>query len=259
MTPAVRPTKSALDGAKIALPDIGEPLHEIDHPIVAKAQTIPEQHAGGRTERVVSLTDRVWFKARAGDWRAAITDLETHGLPSKLLTKRLSVHDAWWWLGAAGHRQDDSPQKDFYSQLKSQSFTGKKCSTDFMLPTEWDCRRLEAEVALSETLALQMTIRNAARQSLTNGDIRGFSVGSADVRVRVSVLPDGQAYVAVGAVDILDPNFYALIFNSFPGLDASEWLPEPNGAAGLVPAPGEMLYSALLPPDTQARLLESNA
>ncbi|MDF1603517.1 hypothetical protein [Nocardioides sp. YIM 152315] len=58
----VRPTKRSLGDLGAELPDLGVRLEEIDHPIIVSAQTVPEQRDAGGAERVVSLTDRVWFK-----------------------------------------------------------------------------------------------------------------------------------------------------------------------------------------------------
>ena len=39
------------------------------------AQAVPEQRDAGGAERVVALTDRVWFKVKTSDHRAAVTEL----------------------------------------------------------------------------------------------------------------------------------------------------------------------------------------
>lgn len=250
MVEAVRPTRSVLQQLSVSVPDIGSCLSDLAHPLVVKAQSVPLQLQAGQAGRIASLTDRVWLKAKVQDWRAAVGDLRTER--DEVLRERLGRMHAWWWMCAAGHRQDDSPQKDFYSNLKAKATAGGGCDTEFLLPADWDLRRLEAEAALHAKRTIQKLMLTAARASLTTGEVQGISIGQADVRVRVSVLEDGQAYLAIGAVNLMDPTFYALAFTAFPGLSADDWLPEPEGAAGLDPAAGEILYSALLPPETQA-------
>lgn len=60
----VRPTKRCLGDLGVELPDLGVRLEEIDQPVIASAQAVPEQRDAGGAERVVALTDRVWFKGQ---------------------------------------------------------------------------------------------------------------------------------------------------------------------------------------------------
>lgn len=69
----VRPTKRCLADLDIDPPDLGTPLGEIDNPIITSAQALPEQRDAGGVERIISLTDRVWFKVKTTDRRAAAT------------------------------------------------------------------------------------------------------------------------------------------------------------------------------------------
>lgn len=252
---AVRPTKAALAEAGIQIPDLGIELSDLEHPIVVKAQGVPLAARVGSAKRAVSLTDRVWFKAKVNDWRGLVAD--TSGETAMPWYERLAQLGEWWWIGTIGQRQGDSPQKDFWAVTKARAFAGGKntCSTDFMLPVDWDIRRLEAESALLATRSIQRSIRKAAAESMRTNSIMGITIGTADVRVRVRMLEDGQVYIAVGATGIADPKFFALMFTSFVGLGAGDWLPEPGGAAGLECVPGEILYSAMMSQEAQANLL----
>jgi hypothetical protein len=77
----VRPTKRCLGDLGAEAPDLGVPLEEIDHPIVVDAQSVPEQRDAGGAERIVALTDRVWFKVKTSEHRAAVTELRGEELP----------------------------------------------------------------------------------------------------------------------------------------------------------------------------------
>lgn len=77
----VCPTKRCLGDLGVDLPDLGVRLEEIDHPVIASAQAVPEQRDAGGAERVVALTDRVWFKVKTSDHRAAVTELRGADLP----------------------------------------------------------------------------------------------------------------------------------------------------------------------------------
>lgn len=69
----VRPTKRCLGDLGVELPDLGVRLEESDQPVIVNAQAVPEQRDAGGAERVVALTDRVWFKVKTSDYRAAVT------------------------------------------------------------------------------------------------------------------------------------------------------------------------------------------
>ena len=247
----VRPTRRCLADLDLPIPNLGVRLSDLDHPIVVKSQQLPAEVASGSAERVRSLTDRVWFKIKTGQWRGAASDL------------RDEVHEdalnlgARWWLGAAGARQADSPQHDFYALLTETAHRGgpHSCSTDYLLPSDWDMKRLAGEAAVNAQSVLERLVRTAASESLLNSDIREFVFGDRDVRVRIRVLDDGQAYVAIGATGSLDVTFFVALVSAIPGVPPGDWLPEPDGGLGLQPAPGEVLWSAMLSAEAQTELL----
>lgn len=253
----VRPTRSALVELEIELPDLGLRLSDIEHPLVLKAQGVPAQVEVRAANRIQSLTDRAWYKVKTQEWRGAAGSVAGH--VSESVTRLLTDLDQWWWLVAAGKRQSDSPQHDFYPLLAAKAYAkGKKtCRTDFMLPGQWDVDRLEAESATVARLVVQSMVRQAAAESLKSSVILGFDIGEANVRVRVSMLGDGQVYLAVGATGIADASFFSLLFSSFPGVATGDWLPEPEGNLNIPPASGEILWSTLMTPEAQTLLLAS--
>jgi hypothetical protein len=59
----------------LPIPNLGVRLSDLNHPLVVKSQQVPDEVASGSAERVRSLTDRVWFKIKTGQWRGAASDL----------------------------------------------------------------------------------------------------------------------------------------------------------------------------------------
>ncbi len=95
----VRPTKRCLGDLSVALPDLGTPLDEVNHSAIAIAQAVPEQRDAGGAQRILALSDRVWFKVKTGDQRAVVTELTDR-------ERAIDLPDGVgaWWIGAAGHR-----------------------------------------------------------------------------------------------------------------------------------------------------------
>ncbi|MHA6670221.1 hypothetical protein ACX3O0_15275 [Homoserinimonas sp. A447] len=251
MPDAVRPTKRCLTDLSAPIPDLSVRLSEVDHALVSKAQQLPNEIHSGGGDRVRALTDRIWFKVKTGPWRGAGSDLSDE-LPQEAL--KLGQR---WWLGAGGARQADSSQRDFYAQLSVAAHRDgpHSCSTEFLLPTKWDIQRLVAEATFSALSLMEGLVRKAAVESLLNSDIRSFVFGDRDVRVRIKVQNDGQAYVAIGATGSLDVTFFVALVSAIPGVPPGDWLPEPEGGLGIEPAPGEVVWSAMLAADAQAQLL----
>jgi hypothetical protein len=250
MTDAVRPTQACLDALGIPLPDLGTRLSDSDHLLVRKAQAIPAAIATREAERIVALTDRVWLKVKASRWRGAVGDVSAE-LPASVW----QFHQSWW-LCAAGIRRGDSGD-DFYASLAKSAHAGgpHSCETGFLLPREWDTKRLMAEAGVNAERTIRGLVVQAARESLLNSDMRVLVVGDRDVRVRVAIHEDGEAYVAVGATGTLDHTFMVTLLSAIPGLLADDWLPEPDGNLQIEVAPGEVVWSALLPAETQQQLM----
>ncbi|OJX73386.1 MAG: hypothetical protein BGO91_16510 [Leifsonia sp. 71-9] len=252
----VRPTKRALNEMDVPPPTLDIPLSELEHPLVVRAQSLPMLASDNAAERIRSLTDRVWFKVKTGSWRGAVGDVRA-GVDEHTRAL-LDADDAWWWLTAAGPRQNDSPQRDFYARLDVEAHASgpNSCSSDFLLPARWDLRRLEAELALALSTAIPPVVRRAAAMSMRHGEVHGFTAGPTDVRVRIRMLDDGQVYLAIGSTGVTDPKLFALLLSAFDGLTADDWLPEPGPNLNLDPAPGEILWSTMLSPVAQKSLLD---
>jgi hypothetical protein len=108
---SVRPTKRCLDDLGLSFPSLNESLSGLSHPLLKKAQLIPEEVEAGGVERVRALTDRIWLKCKVNVYRGAVTRLTPAEAESRALPSQTA-----WWIGAAGERKDDS-RSDFYAQL----------------------------------------------------------------------------------------------------------------------------------------------
>jgi hypothetical protein len=219
----VRPTKTCLsDDLGLPLPDIATILDFLDHELLQKAQRLPNEVEAGGSERVAALDDRVWLKVKTDSWRGA---------------------------GAAGHRRGDSAAKALTSNV----------STTHLLPTEWDRDRLSAELALQAHYATRRLIPRMAAQSMRTMKVVGFDFHDHEVRVFIRAT-HGEAYIAIAAAGIADPGAFAMLLRAIPGIQADDWMPEPNGHPQLclTPRPGEILWSAVIPPEAAGRLLDDS-
>lgn len=240
---SVRPTKAALLKLGIELPNLGVSLSSIGHPLVAKAQSVPEKVQSGGAVRILSLKDRLWYQAKVNDLRGIVASFECPFPEMEL--------PASWWLGGAGNRKQDSAQDDFYENLQNDPAS--------RTPTTWDWRRWDAESAEAARVGVQRTVRTVARTSLRSGQPESFIFAQrSEVRVRIRIKDHEDAYLAISAHGIPDKETFALILSSFREVDANDWLPEPGGAVGIDPEPGEIVFSTLLSVKAQKSLLNED-
>ncbi|WP_369045141.1 hypothetical protein [Sinomonas sp. P10A9] len=236
---AVRPTFRVLVDLGIAVPQLDVALPSVDHPLVEKAQTVPAQCSADPPEKIRAIEDAHWYKVKAGQYRGGVTELAT--TPDEM--------PARWWLGLAGLRQADSPQRNFYDNLPADSVS--------RFPVDKDWRRFEAELALAAVDASRRTVRKAAYISLTQGAVACFKLGtSMEVRARIRAEENGDAYLSLGGCGIYDPMHFALILGAFPGISSDDWMFEPSEVLGLELEPGEIMYSTIFPPELQHALFE---
>lgn len=249
----VRPTRRSLNDLAIKLPDIGLPLEELDNPIVASAQSVPEQRDAGGAQRVLSLTDRVWFKVKTSDQRAVVTELRSTDRPMGL-----PFGVGCWWIGAAGRRQADSPRKDFYESIKRECTHGKTVSTDGLLPVERDWKRLTVEQAYAWRREMKRLVLHLIAESLRTGHL--MVAEFQDHRIKALVRADNghEGYLAIFAEGIPDPEMFALLLDCVPGVAPTDWQPEPSEVAEMTPSPGEIIWSTLLPPEVASQILDAS-
>lgn len=249
----VRPTKRCLDDLGLTFPDLAKPVPELDHPLIQHAQGIPATVAAGGAEPVRSLSDRLWFKCKTSDLRGIVTRLtpaecQAHDLPREVP----------WWIGAARVRRADSAG-DFYKLIEAEAIregkgTGRP-ATDHLLPQEVDRERLEAETAALLVQGLRNLVLALIVKSLQDGRPYMAELSRHRVTAVVRASDASEAYLAVSAEGFFDPRVIAIILDAVPGIDKDDWLPEPGGAVGIDPTPGQIIWSTIISPAVQADIL----
>lgn len=248
----VRPTlRCVLEDLQLPLPTADELLENLQHELISKAQMLPEFDAAGSAERIASVQDHIWLKVKTGSWRGAV-----------LPPARDDTAAPLWWLGAAGHRQADSDQRDFYARFAADcerrgSALGRRCDSDAYLPTTKDAQRLDVERALAGIRASRSMVRSLARESLQSGHARTATLNGWDITVliRTDGTRHAAAYIVICTSGVADPKTYAALLSAVPGVAAEDWMPEPTEVLGITAGSGQVVYSALISAEAQALLL----
>lgn len=230
------------------------PLWRIGHPLVVHMQRVPGEVRSGGSEPVRALSDRIWWKVKTSGLRGVVTELAA----GELSELKVHARDAWWG-GAAGVRKEDSAG-DFYRQIESEARrqgrgTGKP-GTRHLLPRQVDVDRLAAENADRAVEALREVVTGLVARSLLDGKPYAAALGGHVVTALVRADEGGEAYLAIAADGFVHPQMIGLILGAVPGIPSSEWQPEPGGVAGIDPREGQIIWSTLIPPGAQARILE---
>ncbi len=259
MTEGVRPTKRVLDALDVGFPPLTSPLEDLAHPLVLHAQMVPEQVAAGGAERIRSLQDRVWFKVKTEAYRGAVGEVDSDDRDAPVPTD-LTGCGTSWWLGAAGRRQSDSPQRDFYASLSDECVRrgkelGQSVSTRHLLPRPVDFKRWEAERVTLATTALQQVVREIVARAAQTGKWAVAEADRHELRARVHVA-DGETYLVISTEGYLDPKVIAVILAAVPGVPADDWQAEPGKVSGVEPGPAQIVFSTLLPESTLVQVLD---
>lgn len=196
----------------------------------------------------------MWFKVKTGDRRAVVTELRggevPDGLPPGIGT---------WWIGAAGRRRADSPQRDFYESIQRECTSGRTVSTVCLLPAEWDWKRLRAEQAIAWRRKMKRIVIRLISMSLTSGNMAVAEFRSHRVKALIRADNGHEAYLSIMAEGVPDPEMFALMLDCVPGVSPDDWQPEPTPLAAMEPSPGEIAWSTLLPSDVASAILELDA
>ena len=217
-------------------------------------QKTPDEVRANGAEPIRSLSDRLWWKCKTSDLRAIVTKLT----PAELAD--LGVPElAAWWGGAAGVRRDDSAS-DFYRQLQAEARrygrgTGKP-STGHLLPQQVDADRLEAETAALAVEATRTIVLGLIARSLMDGKAYAAILSGHIITALVRAEKGGEAYLAIAAEGFVQPRMIALILSAVPGISESDWQAEPGGVSDIKPKEGQIIWSTMIPPYIQARILE---
>ncbi|REJ05123.1 hypothetical protein DY023_11125 [Microbacterium bovistercoris] len=249
---SVRPTKRSLDDLGLGFPPLDTPLHEIKHELIAKAQRLPDEHASGGAERILAISDRLWFKVKVGESRGAGGQIEAGDcdVPQR------------WWLVAGGLRRADSKEQDFYARLEVEcrragAGTSASVNSDHLLPQDIDKRRFEAEQAALGVIALQRAVREGISRSANSGHPVEGVAGRQRLIIWVKS-GDADTYLAISAEGFFDPKELAIILDAVPGMTADDWAIEPSEVLGIKPDVGQLVYSAMIPPESLAEVLAAD-
>ena len=159
-----------------------------------------------------------------------------------------SLSDRLWW------------KCDFYRQLQAEALrhgrgTGKP-STSHLLPQQVDADRLTAETAALAVEATRTMILGLVARSLIDGKAYAAFLSGHIITALVRAKDGGEAYLAIAAEGFIQPRMIALILSAVPGIGESDWQAEPGGVSDIEPKEGQIIWSTMIPPDIQARILE---
>jgi hypothetical protein len=147
---------------------------------------------------VQSLNDRVRFKCKTSIYRAAVTRLDSADTTKPQL---LEVGEAWWWIGAAGERRDDSAS-DFHKQIEAEATRAGKghgeVSSTHLLPKGVDLESLEAEIATAAVVSTRRVDCELIANSLKDGEWWSATLTGHEIKAGVRT-KDGEAYLAIFA------------------------------------------------------------
>lgn len=251
---SVRPTKRCLDDLGLSFPTLNESLSGLDHPLVKRAQLVPEEAEAGGVERLRALTDRIWFKCKTTVYRGAVTRLTTSESRDRDLPP-----EAAWWIGAAGERRGDS-RSDFYSELEREATRAGKgrrgVSSVHLLPQQIDCERFVAEAYLQAVQAIYNIVMELIAKSLHDGRTYAAELRKHRVAAMVRAADGSEAYLAISAEGFPHADLIAVILDAVPGINRDDWQAEPGGVAGITPRHGQIIWSTIIPPEVQADILE---
>lgn len=256
----VRPTQRVLNALGFDFPKLAQPLNELDHPIIVKAQELPRALSAGSAERIKFATDRHLFKVKLTNWRGAAGIVNAPEWAGKVteVVPELGL----WWLMAAGVRKSDTQSQDFYDVLESEAKRAAKgknqsIDTSFLLPALVDYKRLDAENAVRVVENLKKVVQEVICRSAQTGEQWTHDLADHKISAEVKIA-DGETYLAITAVGFVDPNILAIILASVPGVAAQDWGAEPGEVLGITPQRNQMVFSTILPAEVLAQLLEQH-
>lgn len=247
-----RPTLRALrEDLNLAAGPVDEPLDEIDHPLLTKAnERFAEPDAP--QERIVAIDDQILFKIKIQRWRGAVWTDSPNA-------------DVRVWLVAAGRREDGSTT-DFYAALATAGALARSrynathtpalstsTYTAHLLPDEKDRARYRAEGAARYERLLAATVRALVRASLLDGHEHSATLGGAAVGIQIRASREHETYVAVRIVGSVPDAITITVLDLVPGCDLDGWdrsTPCLNGRSSPQSKHGPTLWTPPKPPSS---------
>lgn len=249
MDTTVRPTKRALNDMGVTFPPLNERLHGLKHPLIEKAQSVPEMLDGGSAERVLFVTDRVLYKVKVREYRG-------------VAGRYRDIKENPWWLVACGERRRDSRRQDFYESLKiecQRAAKGKKQAVDssHLSPTDIDLKRLKAEITTLAIENIKAIVREAICRSAQTSVVWKRTIGEHGIAAFVKSR-DGETYLSIISDGFVAPDVIAVILSSVPGIPPEDWMPDALELPDFTPRRDQVVFSAIIPAEVLAQLLEEH-
>lgn len=100
-----------------------------------------------------------------------------------------------------------------------------------------------------------MVIRLVA-MSLKSGHLAIAEFRNHRIKVLVRAENGHEAYLAIIAEGVPDPQMFALLLDCVPGVSPDDWQPEPSPLAEMNPGSGEIIWSTLFPTQVANAILD---
>jgi hypothetical protein len=118
-----------------------------------------------------------------------------------------------------------------------------------------DTDRLNAETAALAIGATRSMVLSLVAGSLLDGKTHTAILTEHVITALVRAEEGGEAYLAIAAEGFIHPRMIALILSAVPGISGSDWQAEPGGVRDIKPRAGQIIWSTVIQPDVQARIL----
>jgi hypothetical protein len=93
-------------------------------------------------------------------------------------------------------------------------------------------------------------------KSLRSGKLAVAEYRSHRVMALVRAESQDECYVVITAQGVPDPQVFALILDTIPGIATDDWQPEPGDVTRIEPVSGEIVWSVILPPESANEILD---
>ncbi len=100
-----------------------------------------------------------------------------------------------------------------------------------------------------------MVIRLVA-MSLKSGNLAIAEFRNHRIKALVRAENGHEAYLAIIAEGVPDPQMFALLLDCVPGVAPEDWQPEPSPLAEMDPGSGEIIWSTLFPSEVANEILD---
>lgn len=128
-------------------------------------------------------------------------------------------------------------------------------NSEHLEPTSRDYRRWQLENIALVVVVLQRKVREAIARAAQTGKVWRVNIGTFQLGALVKHV-DGESYLAITADGFWDSKVLAVLLDAVPGVDVDDWQIEPSDVVGITPSSGQIIYSAMIPADSLAQVLD---